>query len=189
MHRKGVSHDVGCVMDGNWRPDYDPRTVRRELEIIVRDLRCTVVRITGRALGRLIDTAEGPRSSVSRSGTRRCCGISARGRCSPTSPEPRWQPNRCARYPGQLVFSVGSELTLLRQCIIPGRRLMKRLPQIIAGDSVSRSSPEHSLALKLQRHVGFSSISARQASSGGTDPRFLNAGLDLDLGGSRRLVL
>ena len=32
MHRRGVSYDVGSVMGGNWRPDYDPRVVRRELE-------------------------------------------------------------------------------------------------------------------------------------------------------------
>ena len=74
------------------------------------------------------------------------------------------------------------------QGIIPGKWLMTRLQQMMAGDTVSRSSPAYSLALKLQRYMAFSSISARQAGSGGTDPHFLNAGLDLDLGGSRTLV-
>jgi hypothetical protein len=41
-----------------------------------------------------------------------------------------------ARYPGQLVFSVGSELTLFMQGIIPGRFLMKRLHNMMAGDVV-----------------------------------------------------
>ena len=73
-----------------------------------------------------------------------------------------------ARYPGQLVFSVGSELTLFMQGIIPGRWLMKRLQQkrlqqMMARATVSRSIPAYSLAQKLQRYVGFSSISARLA--------------------------
>ena len=34
MKRKGVTYDVGSVMGMNWRPDYDPKIVHRELEII-----------------------------------------------------------------------------------------------------------------------------------------------------------
>ena len=38
MKRQGVSYDVGCVMGGNWRPDYDPKRVHRELETPKYDL-------------------------------------------------------------------------------------------------------------------------------------------------------
>ena len=41
MERKGVSYDVGRVMAGNWRPDFDPKVVQRELEIIRNDLHCS----------------------------------------------------------------------------------------------------------------------------------------------------
>ena len=58
MKRKGVSYDVGCVMGGSWRPDYDPRRVPRELEIIKQGLHCTAMRISGLDLDRLMTAAE-----------------------------------------------------------------------------------------------------------------------------------
>jgi hypothetical protein len=58
MKRKGVGYDVGAVMGGNWRPDYDPKRVRRELEIIKQDLHCTAVRISGLDIDRLMASAE-----------------------------------------------------------------------------------------------------------------------------------
>ena len=58
MKRKGVCYDVGRVMFGNWRPDYDPKIVHRELEIIKNDLHCNAVRINGLDIDRLITTAE-----------------------------------------------------------------------------------------------------------------------------------
>ncbi len=58
MRLKGVAYDVGSVMGGNLRPDYDPKTVRRELEIIKNDLHCNAVRISGQDIRRLTDAAE-----------------------------------------------------------------------------------------------------------------------------------
>jgi hypothetical protein len=54
MNRKGVTYDVGTVTGMNWQPDYDQKLVRREREIIKRDLHCTAVRITGRDSGRFV---------------------------------------------------------------------------------------------------------------------------------------
>jgi hypothetical protein len=45
MKVKGVNYDVGTQMGVNWRPDYDPETVHRELEIIKNDLHCNAVGI------------------------------------------------------------------------------------------------------------------------------------------------
>lgn len=53
MKRRGVCYDVGAVTDMDGRPDFDPRIVRRELEIIRDDLPCNAVRITARDLKRL----------------------------------------------------------------------------------------------------------------------------------------
>ena len=58
MNIKGVNYDVGTVMFGNWRPDYDPKVVQRELEIIKNDLHCNAVGISGKDIGRLVVTAE-----------------------------------------------------------------------------------------------------------------------------------
>ena len=44
MKRKGICYDVGRVMFGNWRPDYDPKVVHRELAIIRNDLHCNAVK-------------------------------------------------------------------------------------------------------------------------------------------------
>lgn len=58
MRCKGVSYDVGRVMGVNWRPVFDPKVVRRELEIIKNDLHCNAIRICGLHVGRLVAAAE-----------------------------------------------------------------------------------------------------------------------------------
>jgi hypothetical protein len=59
LNRKGVCYDVGRVlMDGNWRPKFDPKIVRRELGIIKNDLHCNAVRIQGLDIDRLTTAGE-----------------------------------------------------------------------------------------------------------------------------------
>ena len=58
MKLKGVSYDVGRVMGINWRPNFDPKVVHRELEIIKNDLHCNAVRICGLNIDRLMIAAE-----------------------------------------------------------------------------------------------------------------------------------
>lgn len=115
-------------MYGNWRPDYDPRIVHRELEIIKNDLRCNAVRICGLDVGRLMAAGEDALNQ---------------GLMVWLSPE-MWDqsPDKTLRYlvkagqaaealrvkfPERLVFSVGSELTLFMQGIVKGRNLMARV--------------------------------------------------------------
>jgi len=43
---------------GDWRPDYSPQLVHRELDIIRTDLRANAVRICGRDPGRVLAAAE-----------------------------------------------------------------------------------------------------------------------------------
>src|ERR1700722_158618 len=58
MNIKGINYDVGTVMGVNWRPDYNPETVQRELEIIKNDLHCNAVGISGKDIERVVVTAE-----------------------------------------------------------------------------------------------------------------------------------
>jgi|CZKW01.1.fsa_nt_gi hypothetical protein len=94
MRRKGVLYDVGRVTVANWRPDYSPAVVHRELEIVKAGLHCNAVKICARDIGRLAAAAaEGLR----------------------------------ARWPGRLVFSVGTELTFFMRDIIDGRTFNRRV--------------------------------------------------------------
>ena len=128
MKQKGVCYDVGRVMFGNWRPNYDPKVVHRELEIIKNDLHCNAVRINGLDIDRLITTAEDALQQ----------GLEVW-----LSPE-LWDksPERTLAYivkaavgaetlrekwPEQLIFSLGSELTLFMQGIVQGRSFMSQL--------------------------------------------------------------
>jgi hypothetical protein len=59
MNRRGVCYDVGRVMMGqDWRPVFLPSQVRRELEIIKNDLHCNAVRICGQNVDRLMTAGE-----------------------------------------------------------------------------------------------------------------------------------
>jgi hypothetical protein len=42
----------------NWRPDFNPKTVRREIEIIKNDLHCNAIRISGLDINRLLVATE-----------------------------------------------------------------------------------------------------------------------------------
>ena len=129
MNRKGVCYDVGRVMLGsNWRPNFDPKVVHRELEMIKNDLHCNSVRICGLDIDRL----------VAASGDALAQGLEVW-----FSPE-MWDRSQeeTLRYlhdaavaaeslqeswPGRLVFSVGSELTLFMQGIVEGANVFERM--------------------------------------------------------------
>ena len=129
MNRKGVCYDVGRVMSGeSWRPKFDSKIVHRELEIIKKDLHCNAVRICGLDTERLMTASEDALSQ----------GLEVW-----LSPE-MWDKDqeetikyiaRTAeraeslhhRWPGKLVFSVGSELTLFSNGIVEGDGVFDRM--------------------------------------------------------------
>jgi hypothetical protein len=129
MNRKGVCYDVGRVMMGeNWRPKFDPKIIHRELDIIKNDLHCTSVRICGLDVDRLVTASE---------------DALAQGLEVWVSPE-MWDREQGEtleyitkaaeraeklrqRWPGRLVFSVGSELTLFSQGFFEGKTVFDRL--------------------------------------------------------------
>jgi hypothetical protein len=129
MNRKGVCYDVGrAMMGGNWRPKLDPKVVHRELGIIKNDLHCNAVRICGFDIDRLMASSEDALTQ----------GLEVW-----LSPE-MWDRSqdetleyiaRAAeraeglhqRWPGKLVFSVGSELTLFSQGMVEGKNVFDRM--------------------------------------------------------------
>jgi len=135
MNRKGVCYDVGRVMGINWRPHFEIKIVHRELEIIKRDLHCNAVRIHGLNLDRLKLATE--------AALEQDLEVWLSPEMWDKSPEKtlRYTVKAAAmaeqlrkRYSDRLVFSVGSELTLFMQGIIPGKNLPSRVknPNFIA---------------------------------------------------------
>ncbi|MCI4343399.1 MAG: abortive infection protein [Thermoplasmata archaeon] len=129
MKTKGVCYDVGREMLGhNWRPEFDPKVVHRELEIIQTDLHCNTVRIQGLDLDRLALAAEDALEQ----------GLAVwfspemwdRGpeetRTHVVKGAMRAEELR-ARWPDRVVFSVGSEVTLFTQGFLPGNNVLERL--------------------------------------------------------------
>jgi hypothetical protein len=129
MNRKGVCYDVGRVlMGGNWRPNFDAKEVNRELAIIKEDLHCNAVRIQGLDIDRLVTASEAALSQ----------GLEVW-----FSPE-MWDRSQGEtleyvvkaadraeglrqRWPGKVVFSVGSELTLFSQGLVKGDSVFDRM--------------------------------------------------------------
>ncbi len=129
MNRKGVCYDVGRVMMGsNWRPKFDAKVVHRELEIIKNDLHCNTVRICGLDIERLITASQDALKQglevwlspemwdKSQEETLQYLTKAA------IAAEPLRQ-----QWPGKLVFSVGSELTLFMQGIVEGANFLERM--------------------------------------------------------------
>ncbi|MGA8302658.1 MAG: abortive infection protein [Thermoplasmata archaeon] len=129
MQRKGVCYDVGRVMLGrNWRPDFDPKVVHRELEIIKNDLHCNAVRVQGLDLDRLVIAAEdalqqglevwfSPEMWDREQEDTRAHVVKGAKRAEELR----------VRWSDRVVFSVGSEATLFTQGFLPGNNVLERL--------------------------------------------------------------
>lgn len=138
IEHKGINYDVGTEMGSNWRPDYDPQIVHRELEIIKNDLHCNAVGISGKDIGRVVATAEDALSQ----------GLEAwlnPADWNNKPPEPTLayiteaakaaQPLH-ERYPGKVVLSIGSEFTLFMQGIVPGKTIIQRAGTVFKTDVI-----------------------------------------------------
>jgi len=116
------------MMGQNWRPDFDPHIVHRELEIIKEDLHCNAVRLQGLDLDRLATAAEdalelglevwfSPEMWDRAPEETRAHVVKGARRAEELR----------ARWPDRLVFSVGSEVTLFTQGFLPGENVLERL--------------------------------------------------------------
>ena len=146
MRIRGISYDVGRKMGGNWPPDYDPKIVHREIEILRNDLHCNAVRICGADIDRLVASAEdalnqglevwlAPEMWNKTPETTFSYLVKVAKECEKLR----------ARYPNKLVLIMDSELSLFMRGIIPGRTFLQRLKNAFKGDFVR--SGEHNMAL------------------------------------------
>jgi len=129
IEHRGINYDVGTQMGVNWRPDYNPQVVERELEIIKNDLHCNAIGISGKDIGRVMLTAE----AALNQGLEAWLNPADWGNKPPeptltyiTEAAKAAQPLH-ERYPGKVVFSVGSEFTLFMQGIVPGKNFIQRI--------------------------------------------------------------
>ena len=128
MKLKGVCYDSGSYMAFNWRPDFDVGTVRRELEIVSKDLHCNAVRITGRDIGRLTTSTRealeqglevwfSPTVWDKGKGATLAEIVKAAGEAEKLNQE----------YRDKVVFVVGGEFTLFVNGIVEGGNAMERM--------------------------------------------------------------
>lgn len=128
MRIKGVCYDAGAHMMIDWRPVFDPKVVRRELQIIKEDLHCNAVNISAQDLGRLVTAAgaaleEGLDVWASPllwdKGEEETLAYLRR---AATALEPLR-----AKWPDRMVLSVGGESTLFMRGILEGGNIIKRV--------------------------------------------------------------
>ena len=129
MKRRGVNYDVGRVLEGRMtRPTLDPKEMVREIEIIKDDLHCNSIKIQGSNVERVIAAAQ---ESLNQ-------GLEVW--LAPELFEKNQQETfdytvKAAaaaedlrkRYPDRVVLSIGTELTLFMQGILPGTNLLERI--------------------------------------------------------------
>jgi hypothetical protein len=138
MNTRGVCYDVGRVMMGqDWRPMFDVGEMHRELGIIKNDLHCNAVRICGEDIDRLV--------TAGRDALEQGLEVWVSPELWDNSPEDtldyvaeaakRAEELRRHR-PGQVVFSVGSELTLFMRGILQGDTFLERLHHPSFGEQV-----------------------------------------------------
>lgn len=136
IRQRGVVYDVGRSMGSlsmNWRPDYTPALMRRELDIIRTGLHANAVRLGGRDPRRLLAAADyaasiglnvwlGP--DLWNATPRQTLSYVTK---AAAAAEPLFR-----RWPGRLTFCVGNELTLFMRGIVPGRTFAQRgrLPRL-----------------------------------------------------------
>lgn len=116
------------MLGEDWRPNYDPKIVSRELEIIKNDLHCNAVRIQGLNLDRLLTASE----IALKQGLEVWFSPEMWDR---TQVETLEYLKKAAssveeirtRFPEKVVFSLGSELTLFMQGIVEGKSVFERM--------------------------------------------------------------
>jgi len=128
MNRKGVCYDVGRVLEGSpQRPKFEPRVIHRELEILKNDLHCKAVRIQGLDLDRLTAASE----EALRQGLEVWFSPEMFERGQQETLDYLVKAAGAAESLRQqfpdIVFSLGSELTLFMQGIMKGKNLLERM--------------------------------------------------------------
>jgi hypothetical protein len=129
MRLKGINYDVGRVLEGHLtRQTLDAKVVHRELEIIMDDMHCNSVKIQGYDTGRVMMAAEDALKQglevwvapeMFEESEEKTLDYVVEAAAAAETLRTRW--------PDRLVFSIGTELTLFMQGILPGKTLMERI--------------------------------------------------------------
>ncbi len=128
MRIKGISYDVGAYMGYNWRPVFDPKVVRRELQIIREDLHCNAVNISALDVGRIITAANAALEQglevwlsplLWDKSEDKTVAYLAKAAGPLEALRKQW--------PDKVVLSVGGESTLFMQGILEGKNIIQRL--------------------------------------------------------------
>jgi hypothetical protein len=128
MRLKGVCYDAGVVYGMNWRPDFRLEVVRRELEIIQRDLHCNAVRLMARDPRRLEAVGKIALDQGLETWFSPLCwdkGVEATARHLARTAE-IIEPLR-GDHPDRVVLCVATESTLFNRGILPGRSMPSRV--------------------------------------------------------------
>jgi hypothetical protein len=129
LRLKGVNYDVGRVLEGRlMRPSFDRVVVHRELEIIKDDLHCNAVKVQGFDITRVMDAAEDALGQglevwlapeMFERSQEETFDYTVKAAAAAEALRQQW--------PDQVVLSIGTELILFMQGIIPGKNLSERL--------------------------------------------------------------
>jgi hypothetical protein len=129
MKIKGVNYDVGRVLEGRLtRPILDVREVSREIQIIKNDLHCNSIKIQGFDIARVMAAAEESLQQglevwlapeLFEETQEKTFDYAVKAAAAAEDLRKRW--------PGRVVLSIGTELTLFMQGILPGSNLMERI--------------------------------------------------------------
>jgi len=153
MNRRGVCYDVGRVMmNKNLRPEFDPDIVKQELEIIKDDLHCNVVKICGKDVKRLMKASEF------------ALRIGLEVWVSPElwdkDPDDTMEyiveaavetEKLRLKYGGEVVFVMGTELSLFMNGILNGTNFMERLQSPEFMEIISKGQHDQILNKFLRR--------------------------------------
>ena len=160
MHRKGINYDTGITPFGNRmsRESFEPGQVRREMEIIARDLHCTAVRISGLdpyrialaaeyALGEGLEVWFAPFP----------CNLTA-DELVLSFVESAQVAETLRQQSPHVVFVLGCEMSLFNTGFIPGAQYLERIqtlmnPALLANVSVSPEELEQRFNAFLARAV------------------------------------
>jgi len=116
----------------NWRPDFDPKTVSREIEIIGNDLHCNAIRITGLDIKRLIVATEIALKQGLEVWLLPTMWSKKQDQTLAYTLKVAESAEKLRQmYPERLVFVVGGELTLFMNGIVEGRNVMERMTKLM----------------------------------------------------------
>lgn len=137
MKHKGVCYDVGRYLYGDWRKDYNPQTVHRELEIIKNDLYCNAVRINSRDVSRLeTSSKDALEQGLEVWFSPELWNKSPEQTLDYTAKAAETAERLRKQYPDKVVMSVGSELTLFMKGIVEGNSFWARMRNAFRGETI-----------------------------------------------------